>query len=472
MCINFVLGIFAKEILRAFCHPENLDFSKPHLFGNGIDDGPPVSEPFVTGALLSRLNRKYATRNHYLSTILAAEEYMMMEYPNQTEEQRHEYRYALCAAENWRSCLRHEGFLPNTEPIFPEHKPTVKDCSPLFNALCAAAWMGHEDLVRRLLQEGADPNLEDGYFRPPLQQAARKGHCNIVLLLLEAGANINLGYSRPRDPQKKGALYFASRYGHEKVVDLLLTPIYRLSFLTSIADSAVYPAIQGGYQHLVQKLIERPKINKHLSLAKIGECMLFEACVSDQDEVLRWLLLDKHGLRDRLLEHPKFLQRAALHGRISIIRLLLDYGVNRFGSALANAAKNGHVEVAKLLLDTPGEQIDRLAMVNGQRPFRYNPTTHPIDQLPLYWASKNGHTSMVKLLLEYGASVDNEYMRHATIHANEQVLRLLVAALVEQDKVAKSCQSTLLEWAERMDKQNVVKMLSEFGYPHHPESHE
>jgi len=79
---------------------------------------------------------------------------------------------------------------------------------------------------------------------------------------------------------------------------------------------------------------------------------------------------------------------------------------------------------------------------------------------------------MVKLLLEYGASVDNEYMRHATIHANEQVLRLLVAALVEQDKVAKSCQSTLLEWAERMDKQNVVKMLSEFGYPHHPESHE
>lgn len=469
MRINRFPELFAQEILRAFCKPENLDFSKRHLFGNGIDDGPPVSEPFVTGALLSRLNRSYAPSNHYLSTILAAEEYMMMEYPNQTEEQRYEYRYALCAAENWRSCLRHEGFLPNTEPIFPEGQPPVKDWSPLVNALCAAAWMGHEALVRQLLQKGADPNVEDGYYRPPLQQAARKGHYDIVLLLLEAGANINLGYSRPRDFGKKGTLVFASRYGHEEVVNLLLKPIYRLNVMTSILESAVYPAIQGGSQHLVQTLIENPEIKQDVSIAKNGERMLLEACISDQDEVIRWLLLEKHGLRERGLQDPKLLQRAALHGRTSIVRLLLDHGANRFDCTLANAARNGHVGVAKLLLDTPGERIDRLAMVNGQRPFVKKLTSHLIHQLPLYWASKNGHISMVKLLLQYGARLDNEHMRHATIHANDQVVRLLVEALVEQDNVVKDCQKTLRDWAERMDKQNVVRILSEFGYPH-PES--
>ena len=58
--------------------------------------------------------------------------------------------------------------------------------------LCAAASWGHSEVVRLLLQYGADPNLierTDEVAMTALTWARRNDHDEVVRLLLEAGAN-------------------------------------------------------------------------------------------------------------------------------------------------------------------------------------------------------------------------------------------------------------------------------------------
>ena len=51
---------------------------------------------------------------------------------------------------------------------------------------------GHTDLVRLLLQAGADVNVQNEYGETVLHQAAWQGHASIVALLLEQGADVNV----------------------------------------------------------------------------------------------------------------------------------------------------------------------------------------------------------------------------------------------------------------------------------------
>ena len=55
-------------------------------------------------------------------------------------------------------------------------------------ALRAAAWAGHEEVVRLLLNAGGQVDGEDRQGRTPLIAAAYMGHADIVTALLDAGA--------------------------------------------------------------------------------------------------------------------------------------------------------------------------------------------------------------------------------------------------------------------------------------------
>ena len=57
--------------------------------------------------------------------------------------------------------------------------------------LHVAAEKGHVEVVKLLLEHGANPNARDMYGVTPLHLAARKGHVEITKLLLEHGADPN-----------------------------------------------------------------------------------------------------------------------------------------------------------------------------------------------------------------------------------------------------------------------------------------
>jgi hypothetical protein len=79
--------------------------------------------------------------------------------------------------------------------------------------LCAAAERGYTACVKLLLKAGVDPNRRAPWPITPLQLAAANGHASVVAALLEAGADPSLP-----DPLNRGLPQFlAHRYGHQEI---------------------------------------------------------------------------------------------------------------------------------------------------------------------------------------------------------------------------------------------------------------
>ena len=105
---------------------------------------------------------------------------------------------------------------------------SLKDSRGL-NALHVATLMGHEGIVRLLVEEGgADIHVSCGHFLAksgvtPLHFAARSGAVRIVQFLLDQGANINATDSLNRSP-----LWYAREQSQGKTVRLLRSALSSL----------------------------------------------------------------------------------------------------------------------------------------------------------------------------------------------------------------------------------------------------
>ena len=85
-------------------------------------------------------------------------------------------------------------------------------------ALLAAAARGRSGVLDLLLQRGADASARDERTgRTPLHLACITGHLDIVERILVGGADADA-----TDAANRTALYYAARYGHKQVFDLLL----------------------------------------------------------------------------------------------------------------------------------------------------------------------------------------------------------------------------------------------------------
>ena len=78
-----------------------------------------------------------------------------------------------------------------------------------WTALHYATWFNRIDVIKRLVDEGADVNRQTRYGNEtPLHFAARKNNTEAVRLLLDNGADINLKNSEnktPLDVARKGS---------------------------------------------------------------------------------------------------------------------------------------------------------------------------------------------------------------------------------------------------------------------------
>ncbi len=84
-------------------------------------------------------------------------------------------------------------------------------------SLHAASMTGQLEIVRSLLESGADVNERDKDFGTSLLSASQEGRLEVVQLLIEFGADVNT-------PDRIGwtPLQIASRHGHIDVIRLLL----------------------------------------------------------------------------------------------------------------------------------------------------------------------------------------------------------------------------------------------------------
>jgi ankyrin repeat protein len=86
-----------------------------------------------------------------------------------------------------------------------------------YTPLTAAAWGGHVEVVRYLLEEGAQVDLHDERGFSALGCACKNGHTEATRLLLAHGADPAMASDWGSTP-----LMLASEYGHADVVAVLL----------------------------------------------------------------------------------------------------------------------------------------------------------------------------------------------------------------------------------------------------------
>ncbi|KAH0157511.1 hypothetical protein KCU67_g7872, partial [Aureobasidium melanogenum] len=305
--------------------------------------------------------------------------------------------------------------------------------------------MGHEKIIRKLLQHGADINAECPKRGNAVAAACFAGHLTSVRLLLENKSSV------PTSKTVLAALEAAFHGGHEDALIEILAHS-RVQLDQAIYDSAILGASQHGFLRVIGKL-QDPKLatafaqtNPHIRINKViggGHIAALKRSVKDPADLLPSLPADA-------------VSTAALYGRDQMLVFLLDNGSSieaegPLGSPLRVACLMNHQHVAQLL-------IARNADVKS--------SSNLGDALQA--AAMKGHIQLVRLLLDNGANINakggiyGNALQAAAYHGHIDVVNLLLddGADIFADGFTKDAFHAAVEGG----RENVVTFLIRKGY--------
>ena len=122
-----------------------------------------------------------------------------------------------------------------------------------FTSLMYASLDGHTDIVKLLLERGADPNIKHRFYgHTALMKATENSHIDIIRILLEKGANPNIRNELGYTP-----LISASREGHIEIVRLLLENGADPNIKNNWGETPLMMASISGHSDIVRLLLER-----------------------------------------------------------------------------------------------------------------------------------------------------------------------------------------------------------------------
>ena len=256
-----------------------------------------------------------------------------------------------------------------------------EDHSPLINA----SQHGHSEVVRVLLEYGADPNIVDRHGYTPLKWASQGGYVDVVLLLLEHGAGIKV-YG------PLSALHSASMGGNVAVIRVLLENGADVNAGGDNGETPLHVADNG---EVTRVLLE---CGAHLDARDDTDGTPLHRTTSfGKVEAARVLL--ENGADPNARDKSN---QTSLHDRTRWLsseaaQVLLEYGAdpnardsnNRTPLHSASGSKFTKVRVAQVLLE------------NGADPNARDAN----NRTPLHLASEMGHLDTVRLLLSHSADV-------------------------------------------------------------------
>lgn len=196
--------------------------------------------------------------------------------------------------------------------------------------LMVAVRAGRKEIVLWLIQQGAKVNAvtkrENG---TALLGACDRGHVDVIRVLVEHGANVNHADSQGWTP-----LLAALSQNQTATAQYLITNGANIDVQLRNGRSALMVAAERGNAELVQLLIEKGASINHTDEG--GEHALLEATIAGRTDVVSLLVKKGAALDLQDLAHWTALIKAAAHGRCEIVRVLCDAGAdptkrNKFG---------------------------------------------------------------------------------------------------------------------------------------------
>jgi len=172
-----------------------------------------------------------------------------------------------------------------------QEKGGKRESSPLHEAVRG----GHIEVIRVLLEHGADVSAKKMSLETPLHEAMRTGEREMVSLLLKHGADVTSRQWRYRTP-----LHIAAFNGHPLAVELLLEQGSKLSHTyelferplwslkDSFGDTPLHTAAGKGHKVVVKMLLDHgADIN---ATGKPKKTALMKAAYMEQNYMVRLLL--------------------------------------------------------------------------------------------------------------------------------------------------------------------------------------
>ena len=284
------------------------------------------------------------------------------------------------------------------------------------------------EFAKLLLNGDIDIEHTGGSGMPPLNILSRYDkHYNVIQLLIEYGV--------PLDSidiwDGLTALSEASRFGHNKIVRLLIEKGADVNFVSNSLTSegygptALIEASVNGQKETVQLLIDN---GADVNLTnRDGITALMKASTKGQKETIQ-LLID-NGADVNLANNARStaLIEASANGQKETIQLLIDNGanvnlVNNIGStALMEASSNGHKETIQFLVENNTDV--NLVNNNGATALRFASTFEMLGLLiengannkdDMYYllgkAASTGDLQVVKYLIEKELNI-NTYIK-------------------------------------------------------------
>ncbi|OAF69856.1 hypothetical protein A3Q56_02387 [Intoshia linei] len=291
--------------------------------------------------------------------------------------------------------------------------------------------------------------LED---RCLLVEAVCRGFHNIVEFLLKAGADVNILTKRSRT-----VMHLAVIDNDEKMVRILLRYCVLIDKPDGDGHTPLMKAVLNKNFELMQLLIQNGA--KVVSTGDFKETPLSIAAYKGYTDVVKFLLMYIKDCKCLEYELYSALMETSMDGHIEVAKLLLEAGspvnviIDGFESPLMLAICSGNNKYVSILLDH-GAFIDEI---------------NEDGNTPLMEACREGNEYVVSLLLSRGADTGiqaaNIGETALTIAASSgylDIVRLLVAIGAEIDQCTNDYTTALME-ACQMDHVGIGRFLLEKG---------
>ena len=365
----------------------------------------------------------------------------------------------VCARDNeGDTCLTLASYFGHTETVrhlvsFPEVDVNHKDTDG-YTALLLTADQNHSDVVKVLIDAGADIEAKDKEGCSPLLLASKAGALDTVKMLVKAGVDVSDIYHTGDT-----CLTVAASHGHTETVRYLVgLPEVDMNHACD-AFTALHWGGQEDYPNMVEVLIDAGADAEVKE--DTGRSPLLVASQDGSLETVRVLV--KAGADVSVADNngATCLILAANDGHTETVRHLLclpdvdvNQSSNRGSTALHRAVLRKHTEVMEVLIDA-GADIE--AKRDG------------MGQTPLHCACEVGEREIVRMLVEAGADVyatDNDGDRClalAGVAGHIETVRYLVGLREVDVNHENIAGDTALKHARRNGHAGVEQVLLKHG---------